>query len=359
MSVVRLPRVQVANIDRIALAPAPEDVNGLLLVGSSGTAPGGKVLLLDEHGAPVQAWRGRGEDARLGRAVGFLDDLNSDGVREIVAGDRGTLHIRSGRRDASVHSVPSAWSFAAVADLDGDGLRDLAVASPPRVVSAATGLSMFEIDLADQGCGKGSDWRYSVASAPDLDRDGVGDLLVGVATSAPRPDPFLRAALCSGRDGSLLAAVDTSDGGRSWRLTGVAAVELGGDLDPECLLLVAVQGEVRVLQWPDLDVREVIRRPSSDVELATGGDFDADGAEDVLLVWEDFTPGKPFAGSSLVQVRSLRERRVLYEARVPPSATACFVRPLAGRAESGLAIAWASRLVLVAAPSRAGGEGEP
>ncbi len=137
---------------------------------------------------------------------------------------------------------------AVVGDYDGDGIGDLALGQPlawvggnnrvgkVRVFSSATGTEIFSVT----GENSGDEFGTSVASAGDLDGDGVAELLVGAVNFdifIERPDPYApggivivkvsnvgRIYVVSGADGSFIA---TGDGTTGYESHGKAVVSLG------------------------------------------------------------------------------------------------------------------------------------
>jgi hypothetical protein len=218
------------------------DGDGLpeLAVGASGTADVYRgavwILFLDSSGSvkrereiapphkvrsPVHGFDGRLEAFdSFGGALGLLDDLDGDGVRELAVGAYGDglgpcgyvgavwilfmdsgAAVRSERKLAPDSGLPipvepySLASAAALGDLDGDGAGDLALGArtdcldaggavwtvhldpSAEVVSAtriASGRGGFSGVLAE-----GDGFGASTAALGDLDLDGVPDLAVG------------------------------------------------------------------------------------------------------------------------------------------------------------------------------------
>lgn len=133
-----------------------------------------------------------------------IDDVNADGVPDVVVGNVGPPNIRifSGL-DASVllTIAGDAQSIAAVDDLDGDGLRDIiagdgmsTVSGRAKVFSSATGNILWSA----VGLGSGDIFGHAVADAGDADGNGTGDLAVSSRGFDARVDVF------SGATGSLL-----------------------------------------------------------------------------------------------------------------------------------------------------------
>jgi hypothetical protein len=220
-----------------------------------------------------------------------VPDLDGDGLGDVLVGtprddpggvsDAGTVRVYSGATGALLwqRSGDSAGDLfghavAGVPDLDGDGLGDVVVGAPRDdpagrsdsgsawVLSGATGALLWKSTGDTVGDLHGS----AVGGVPDADGDGFGDVVVG----APEDDPAGvgsggSAYVYSGASGLLL-----------WRTGGTAlndhlgaAVAGCGDLDGDGL------GDVLV-GAPDDDVAGV---------LSVGTAFVRSGASGVLL-WQ-------------------------------------------------------------------------
>ncbi len=131
---------------------------------------------------------GEPSDNPYPRSVVFLGDVNGDGRDEYVVGAPGgpdhlgqvTMYAgRDGVRTWSLEGKACGDGFglcvAAIGDIDGDGHRDLAIASVPGsgqpllLVSSATGQKIVEV--RDQGGPFGA--------AGDLNGDGLAEMFVG------------------------------------------------------------------------------------------------------------------------------------------------------------------------------------
>lgn len=229
----------------------------------------------------------------FGWSVLIPGDLNADGCAEVVVGSLfgNRVAIFSGKDGSLLRSLRGrdrlggAWfgaSLASIADLDGDGVVDLAVGEPRRslglsydsermeiyavgcvhVFSGRTGAEIFELWPREKAedeflIGEVSYFGRSVAAAGDVDGDGVQDIAVGAPGEAfvhftgrsglvhPRdrcvrpvqlshrlsgavadraePEPG-SAFVFSGRDASLLQAFSI---GRAWNGFGCAVAAVG------------------------------------------------------------------------------------------------------------------------------------
>lgn len=166
---------------------------------------------------------------RLGYAIADAGDVNRDGVHDIVAGapasgsgcaPRGTApgraYVYSGATGSRLLTLrghrPGDHFGAAVAsagDLNGDGRTDLLVGAPCSgargadsgrgyVHSGRDGSVLLRLD-ADQA---GDQFGTATAPIRDVNRDGIGDLLLGAKDAGSHHHG--RAYLISGRDGKRL-----------------------------------------------------------------------------------------------------------------------------------------------------------
>jgi hypothetical protein len=130
----------------------------------------------------------------MGMHLACLDDVDDDGVPDIVSGGRFQTAVYSGATGAELQLSPSFASpesykglrVAALDDMDGDGKPDYAIGSPTssggvtsggqvQVMSSATGGSIQVVLGGETGGALGE----SFAAADDLDGDGLADLLIG------------------------------------------------------------------------------------------------------------------------------------------------------------------------------------
>ena len=177
--------------------------------------------------APVLTITGAAASQKLGWSVAGVGDMDSDGHEDWAVGvplavngstNSGRIILHSGR-DGSVlrtwtggleTGAELGFSVASAGDVDADGVPDL-IAGLPRGVFASTGFSgearVFsgrtgDILLNLPGIRADDKFGYSVASTGDIDGDGSPDLVVG----GPSPGSGLPgyARVFSGANGALL-----------------------------------------------------------------------------------------------------------------------------------------------------------
>ncbi len=231
-------------------------------------------------------------------SVAALDDLDRDGVRELAVGGvgngvgvRGVVVVcpSSGRVHYEVWcpghrgSVGCSFGYAVLTlgDVDGDGLRDFAVADPSWapmdgneppygvwIVSGRSGTllqSVVEIALATFGT--------PLAVTDDLDGDDVGDLLIGSSWMGPNV-----IAAHSTRTGERLYLVHTPDNPRAITVTD----DCDGDgvrdfitwLDGPKLISGATGAVISDATWRD---------PESPFTVQLG-DLDGDGVTELAVL---------------------------------------------------------------------------
>jgi hypothetical protein len=188
----------------------------------------------------------------FGEAIQGIEDVNGDGVGDVVVGapgedggriGSGRAYVFSGSSGQLLHALVSAapetqghfgTEVAAVPDVDGDGIMDVLIAEPQDIVafplgfvylfSGATGALILSLDGTQQGA-FAQGFGATVAGLEDLDGDGRGELLVG----SPSKAGWVR--LFSGATGSLLHTFhgDTSQGQGLFGASIASAGDADGD----------------------------------------------------------------------------------------------------------------------------------
>lgn len=350
----------------------PEDYEGLgqTLAAEDIDGDGHPDLVVGEHATfagpcgyegSVRVWFGPFDGARpdslqlcanppagLGFQLAAPGDLTGDGLPDVLLGSevdyetgesllfvvkgpigRGFLNVET---DEDVYRLTTTGNsrnwyqypnrrLEAAADLDGDGVLDIAYGVPDPIASVTNGVRLFfgpidgDREAADVEIdGGGSRDGHAVASAGDLDGDGIDDLLVGAPGSALGSelgevylvpgglwDPTVELA-----DAAFATLVGEVDGD----LAG-SAVEPAGDVDgdglPEIVVLATESdrtgtnaGEVYVVSGPfagTLELADAMGRwggedpgdglPSDGsggaFRLFRGADVDGDGYSDVAV----------------------------------------------------------------------------
>ena len=142
-------------------------------------------------------------DALFGTSVASAGDMDGDGFADVIVGaaylDRGHAYIFRGGRvpdpvaDLSLFGPPGAFDFgshlASAGDVNADGLGDVIVGAPSAQVNDVSLGQVFLFlgaqpldagpDLVLAGNASGDQFGKAVAPAGDLNGDGYGDFIVG------------------------------------------------------------------------------------------------------------------------------------------------------------------------------------
>ncbi|MEK6644353.1 MAG: integrin alpha [Planctomycetota bacterium] len=181
------------------------------------------------------------QGALFGFSAAGLKDLNGDGFGDVVIGawhestpgnpsDSGRAYVYSGATGIVLHTLVSpnqtvagyfGVSVAAVPDINGDGLEDIVVGAPGEspmgpiaagrayVYSGADGSLLWSLVSGNQQAL--GNFGVSVGGVPDVNGDGLGDMIVGGSqeNSGGSPDFSGRVYVLSGATGQILYALNS------------------------------------------------------------------------------------------------------------------------------------------------------
>lgn len=280
-----------------------------------------------------------------------LGDVDGDAINDFAGADLGVglVYVFSGADGSTLHTVSdsglsSTWTvfgydMDSIADLNGDGVRDLVIGAPGggpfdltwfptyagavRVVSGADGTLLYDLF----GLGNWDYFGHSVTSMPDLDGDGFEDIAVGAPQRALPPygpaDMGGFVDIYSGATGTLLLRFTPNVDGSP--ATGVGTiVRRAGDWDGDglCDLVVSSKPGTYNTWWgaqlpvigihsstTGLVIADVpVANPNSVHPVISDLDLDGDGHPDV--VYADGALGGPsflrvVSGATLTEIEAI------------------------------------------------------
>ena len=255
----------------------------------------------DEGPAPIGAtvlWTTPIDSA--GTSSPRVADLNGDGVREVVLGagreqQMGSITVLSGTGGQVVWQRQyhdEVYASPVLMDVDGDGLDDVVCGRRKRggglqALSGTNGAVLWGLRAVNPDADLPDTHFNSPVPCPDLDDDGVDDLVCLQGGGQDQTRPPGRLHLVSGRSGALLATLVMPDGRESYQVPSLDVL----DRPPDGRRIVigtggeTVPGHLMSLTFPGLEERwRVPSRAKGWVAAARLHDFAGHGVRDVVAV---------------------------------------------------------------------------
>ena len=205
--------------------------------------------------ASAQEWiatvRGHADFDGFGHALDVVDDVDSDGVDDLLIGSPfatdvdshdGAVELVSGATGATLQiwrgtgrDAQLGLAVAALGDIDGDGTSELLMGMPNYAGSAVTGEAWIASGATGAvlrihvGAAMGGAFGAEVAALADLNRDGVREFAVG----APGASTYFVYDGASGNELHFYTSVQ-ADSGLGWAIEPLD--DLSGDGVPDVLV---------------------------------------------------------------------------------------------------------------------------
>jgi hypothetical protein len=284
----------------------------------------GRVRVISgKNGALIRTHDGPGPGRRMGKVVSAAGDQNGDGVPDYAIGSTfgnefmypsGEIELRSGADGSLIrtYSSSSNWdhfgaSLAAVGDIDGDGLDDLAIGAYDDDWSGLGSGAVFIYSGADghaihtlRGAHPWDRFGFSLIGCGDMDFDGVPDFGVGAPNQKAGAKSAGKVTFHSGATGAQLSSARGRDRNAFFGTGMVSLGDINGDMVPDAAVsgiddstnIKGLDAHVQIISGADGSVIQTLEQEADGERFGfalAAVDVNGDGLKDLIA-------GTPMAG---------------------------------------------------------------
>lgn len=324
---VRVRDTNRFDLTQVTLDPDLESIKDDPRIATLGPGPDDFDRPFVEPSRILQEWRGERAGGAFGWIARNIGDVDGDGAADVttsapnlnVDGEfAGKVYVYSGRTGAELWSRAGqpgdrlGLGIEAAGDTNADGVPDVVAGAPgggrAYVYSGRDGTVLLTLKAKQEG----ELFGRKVADVGDVDRDGYADVLVGAPGNDEAGEDAGRAAIYSGRDGSVLLELLGERAGDQY---GSAAA--GRADERQATLVVGApnagdekHGRTYVYDRLSSEPRFIIDSDEHGSSLggmfvSVVGDVDADGVPDVYA--SDWSHGAKGPGTGRIYVHSGRD----------------------------------------------------
>ena len=219
--------------------------------GAGKTGKGYAEVISGANGQVLHTLQSSSSGDWFGVSVSGAGDVNADGHDDLLigaplagSGGSGRAYVYDGDTGALIYSLAGdssgdhfGWSVAGLPDVDNDQLPDFAVsavdddnqaasAGTVRVFSGATGLALYTLE----GTRLNELFGSALAGMPDIDGDGLGELIVGAPfANTLNPTEAGEVFVYSGATGALIHTLSGVAPGDAFGSAACPAGDVDGD----------------------------------------------------------------------------------------------------------------------------------
>lgn len=290
---------------------------------ANGTNSGRVQVVSGKDGTLIRMHNGSGPNRRMGQLVSTAGDQNGDGIDDyaIIASydneflyPSGEVELRSGANGALIRRYTSSsnWdhfgaAVAAVGDMNGDGLHDLAVGAYDDDWSGLGSGAVYIFSGADghaihtlRGEHPWDRFGFSIAGCGDMDFDGVPDFAVGAPNQKAGAKSAGKVTFHSGANGAELNFIRGRGRDAFFGTKMVCLGDVDNDMVPDFAIsgiddstnIVGLSAHIQIVSGADASVIQTLEQESDGERFGysmAAVDVNGDGINDLAV-------GTPMAG---------------------------------------------------------------